>query len=302
MDFSHSDQQILLLDAVDKLLGKYAKTAHEKPAHIQYDSDLQRELFGGGFLTIAGQDDFNLLDAALLSERVARLPLSVEAAASSLVAPALGMRLEGPLALCEGVGVPTRYLSIARHLCLKLDGGLYSGELDSGDVAPIDGVLAYPMGVLHAPPCGMQKLDAERSAKALIHWKIAIAAEAAGLMRGALDATVSYVKDRRQFNRPLGEFQAIQHRLAICEQIVSGSHYLAMRAAWHPTARDAAAAALYVQQHMRTVVYDCHQFTGAMGVTLEYPLHLWTYRLKLLQGELGGWTAQARALAKSCWN
>jgi alkylation response protein AidB-like acyl-CoA dehydrogenase len=132
-------------------------------------------------------------------------------------------------------------------------------------------------------------------------WRIAIAAEAAGLMRAALDLTVAYVKERQQFGRPLGDFQAVQHRLAADEQIVSAAYALAMRAADTLAPVHAATAALYAQQHLRTIVYDCHQFHGAMGLTLEYPLHLWTYRLKFLQGELGGRSEQARALANLLW-
>jgi hypothetical protein len=44
-----------------------------------------------------------------------------------------------------------------------------------------------------------------------------------------------------------------------------------------------------------------HQFTGAMGLTLEYPLHLWTYRLRALAGELGGASAQERHVAAATW-
>jgi hypothetical protein len=41
-----------------------------------------------------------------------------------------------------------------------------------------------------------------------------------------------------------------------------------------------------------------HQMLGAMGMTLEHPLHLWTYRLKALLSELGGRGGQAEAVAK----
>jgi len=44
---------------------------------------------------------------------------------------------------------------------------------------------------------------------------------------------------------------------------------------------------------MRKVIYDCHQFSGTMGLTLEFPLHQWTFRLKVLQGEAGGRVAQS---------
>lgn len=61
-------------------------------------------------------------------------------------------------------------------------------------------------------------------------------------------------------------------------------------------------AALYVQQMIPEIVYDCHQFNGAMGMTLECPLHFWTYRLKALQGELGCAGSQALDLANRHWS
>jgi alkylation response protein AidB-like acyl-CoA dehydrogenase len=130
---------------------------------------------------------------------------------------------------------------------------------------------------------------------------IGLAAEAAGVMRGALDNTVQYVKDRQQFGQPLGHFQAIQHRLAECAQIVQACRLMALRAADADCGQLAAIACLYAQDAMRKVINDCHQFSGAMGLTLEFPLHLWTYRLKILQGEAGGRAAQARLVATGKW-
>jgi alkylation response protein AidB-like acyl-CoA dehydrogenase len=64
---------------------------------------------------------------------------------------------------------------------------------------------------------------------------------------------------------------------------------------------DAALAAFHAQESARAVVYDFHQFLGAMGMTLEHPLHLWTYRLKALIGELGGRGSNALAAARALW-
>ena len=130
---------------------------------------------------------------------------------------------------------------------------------------------------------------------------IAIAAEAAGLMRAALEHAVQYVKDRQQFGQSLGAFQAIQHRLAENAQIVRAARSLAFRAAWRDDECSAASACLYAQNAMRKLIHDCHQFSGAMGLTLEFPLHLWTYRLKLLQGEAGGRAGQAALVASNLW-
>jgi hypothetical protein len=49
------------------------------------------------------------------------------------------------------------------------------------------------------------------------------------------------------------------------------------------------------------MMFDLHQFNGAMGMTNEYPLHFWTYRLRALQAELGGADAAALAAADLLW-
>ena len=64
---------------------------------------------------------------------------------------------------------------------------------------------------------------------------------------------------------------------------------------------DAALAATYAQDAAVRVVYETHQFHGAIGLTLEYPLHYWTNRLRRLQGELGGASQQGSRAAQALW-
>jgi alkylation response protein AidB-like acyl-CoA dehydrogenase len=58
---------------------------------------------------------------------------------------------------------------------------------------------------------------------------------------------------------------------------------------------------LHAQESATRIAYDMHQMLGAMGMTLEHPLHLWTYRLKALLSELGGRGGQALAVAEACF-
>jgi alkylation response protein AidB-like acyl-CoA dehydrogenase len=293
-----NEEQALLRGALEQLLKRWMTPPLHDRAYVLYSEALQQELADGGFLSVAAEG-LGPLEAALVVEAVARAPFAVEVAASALVGPALGRELAGPLALCEGVGRPTRFLAQARHAVIEDGGRLLVADLAPGQARPVEAVIAYPLGVLDALPAGAEPLDDAAAARVRQLWRIGLAAEAAGLMRAALDLTVTHVKDRRQFGHPLGDFQALQHRLAVDEQIVQAGYLLAMRAADTMRPADAETAALYVQEQMRKVIYDCHQFTGAMGVTLEYPLHLFTYRLKVIQGELGGRAAQAEALAQS---
>ena len=87
-----------------------------------------------------------------------------------------------------------------------------------------------------------------------------------------------------------------------CTVLARGVKLLAFKAAATESDADAALAALHAQDSATRVVYDLHQFVGAMGMTLEFPLHLWTYRLKALLSELGGRGGQAQAVADHCFS
>jgi alkylation response protein AidB-like acyl-CoA dehydrogenase len=110
---------------------------------------------------------------------------------------------------------------------------------------------------------------------------------------------VQHVSDRRQFGRPLGSLQAVQHRLAQSAVAVEGVRWLALAAAAQSV--PAALALGQAQQAVRPVAYDLHQFMGAMGLTLEHPLHRWTYRARRLQSELGAAERQFQQAAHEAW-
>jgi alkylation response protein AidB-like acyl-CoA dehydrogenase len=301
MNFELSEDQAQLHAALDQMIAPYMTAPTHDPTYVSYSDALQAELAESGFLELFSQEDYGPLDAALLVERLARIPWSVEVGGSALVAPALGLESVGPVALATSFTQAIRYLPQAKTLIALEGDDVLVGEIPAGSVRTLDSVVAYPVGMLTGRPEGLRALGPEAAAKARLWWRVALAAEAAGLMRAALDLTVEYVKTRRQFGHPLGDFQALQHRLAQDETVVRAAEFMARQAAWSGKPEHVAMAAFYAQQQMRGVIYDVHQFHGAMGVTLEYALHLWTYRLKFIQGELGGVAAQGQALTDALW-
>lgn len=298
MDFDFTDDQQLLMTSFEALLERFRDPPHGAHGYVAYSAELQAAIEQGGYLDLLGQEGFGLLEGALLVEAAAHCPVSVELAGSLLLGPLLG-GAPAPVALAWGLGSPVRYLPQARTVCVIEGDAVSYGTPEA--VRPLSGAPAYPLAMLEAMPADARRLPAHTAAAVRRRALIGLAAEAAGLMRGALDSTVRYVKDRQQFGQPLGNFQAIQHRLAESAQLVRASKWLAFRAAHADDLREASLACLYAQEAMRKVVNDCHQFSGAMGLTLEFPLHLWTYRLKVLQGEAGGKGAQARQLAGLVW-
>jgi alkylation response protein AidB-like acyl-CoA dehydrogenase len=114
------------------------------------------------------------------------------------------------------------------------------------------------------------------------------AALAAGGAEAALDMTVQYAKDREQFGKPLGAFQAIAHYLADAVTRVDGARTLVHEAAWArsaglPIDRLAPMAKRFAAQTFRDVTAMGQQVFGGVGFTLEYDIQLYFRRAKALQ-------------------
>ena len=305
MDLSLTADQTAILDAVDALAKPYASPPMHDISFALTSDALDRELVEGGFLDIAFDPDLGAASAAIIVERLARLPFAVEAAASALIRPLLGDHIPRPLCLVEtGKGRrPVRFLQPGATVVVVGEAGV-SWFVATADQLRVEdeALYGYPVATLLVDPAGVGATALDITPDdVLTRWRVALAAEAAGLLAAALDSTATYVTDRQQFGRPIATFQAVRHRLAEAQVRTNGVYWLALKAASTLDAGDAALAALHAQQSARSVVYDFHQFLGAMGMTLEHPLHLWTYRLKALIGELGGRGAQAVAAADAIW-
>jgi hypothetical protein len=115
----------------------------------------------------------------------------------------------------------------------------------------------------------------EVSPTAVATWRAAMTGYLAGLGEGALDLTVGYVRQRRAFGSTLAALAPVQQLLADAATAVEGVKLLA--------GEDSEGDAL---AHAGPAVADacaaCHQVTGAIGFTLEYPLHRYTQRARAL--------------------
>jgi alkylation response protein AidB-like acyl-CoA dehydrogenase len=302
VDFKLNEDQSAILSGLEQLIGSLNLEPPKEGVCEAFSPALDRELRESGFLQIAEQEGYALLDAALIVERLARLPVSAEAAASALVLPLLKAPDLGPLSLGMRVMGPARFLQHARALLVDIGEDILLAEVDAENVEPVETLFAYPYGRLRRTEgVATHPLGRAMIAPLRRRWRLALAVEGAGLMQGALDQVVEHVKTRHQFGRPLGSFQAVQHRLAMAATTASAARWLAFQAAWSDGETDCAVASAYVQDAIPKTTYDLHQFCGAMGLTLEFPLHFWTYRLRALLSELGGSSSQARAAATSAW-
>lgn len=126
----------------------------------------------------------------------------------------------------------------------------------------------------------------------LLEGIVLLAAQAIGGARHALELTNQYAKDREQFDKPLGAFQAIAHYLADAVTAVEGGEILVHEAAWahangHSIDGLAPMAKLFACTTFRDVTAMAQQVFGGVGFTLEYDIQLYFRRAK--QWQLSWW-------------
>jgi alkylation response protein AidB-like acyl-CoA dehydrogenase len=123
---------------------------------------------------------------------------------------------------------------------------------------------------------------------ALDSGRLGIAACAVGVAQAALDEAVSYATGRRQFGRPIADFQGLRFMLAdMATRIEAGrALYLAaarLRDAGRPFSRQAAMAKLFCTDAAMSVTTDAVQVLGGYGYTLDFPVERYMREAKVLQ-------------------
>jgi len=149
-----------------------------------------------------------------------------------------------------------------------------------GVKAPADAVLGVVDGVWPILQRALQR---------------AVAGQCLEMLGGAaavLEMTVEYAKQRAQFGRPVGTFQAVQHHCANMATDVEGCRHIAWQAAWkiasgEPAEREVAMAKAWVSSAYQRVCNLAHQCHGAIGFTKEHDLQLYTRRAKVQELSYG---------------
>ena len=117
------------------------------------------------------------------------------------------------------------------------------------------------------------------------------ASQMSGALDSALELSVSHVKSREQFGRPLAKFQAIQQQLAIlaeeCGAVSCAAHAAAEAEDLGDSAFEVAATKLRSNRSVEVATSIAHQVHGAIGFTKEYNLHYFTQRLWSWRSEFG---------------
>jgi len=179
----------------------------------------------------------------------------------------------------------------------RVDGPFSSAPLPTVDLYPRFARVEFDHAAEQvAAPAIVERLDPVAATAA--------AAALLGVMSRAFEITLDYVKTRRAFGRPIGSFQALQHRLADLLVRVESTRSAVYRAAWcldqgeadAPLA--AASAKAYAGDAARLVCAEAIQMHGGIGFTWELDVHLFFKRAKTLESHYGSTETQlARALA-----
>jgi len=114
---------------------------------------------------------------------------------------------------------------------------------------------------------------------------VAKCAEMVGGAQAALEMAVNYAKERIQFNRPIGTFQAVQHYCANMVTDVDGARYITYKAAWKlseglPATKSVAMAKAWVGDAYQRVTMLGQQVFGAIGFTMDHDMHLYYRRAR----------------------
>src|SRR5262245_42922535 len=122
--------------------------------------------------------------------------------------------------------------------------------------------------------------------KVLDGGRISIAALGVGMAQGAYEAALHYSKQRKQFGKPIADFQAIQFKLADMATEIDAARLLIYRASWMKdrgmkTTREASMAKLYAGEVAVRVAHECVQIHGGYGFIKDYPAEKFYRDVKL---------------------
>jgi alkylation response protein AidB-like acyl-CoA dehydrogenase len=339
MDFTFAEHQVGLRDTVRRL-GE-GRLAAGDPSTLWQVVTKQLDLTGIGIPEADGGAGGDFVDAAVVIEEAGRTLLPAPLT-TTLVAGAALVRIGEPgraLARRVAEGDCVAVVAEAASLDVAADGGHVSGTIAhvlDGDIADAlliaatDGlwwvdlrgaadpdashIEVKPLPTLD-PSRGQARVvldgctatrlgdhDAARAAVDVL--RVALSIEALGAARHCLDLTVSHLKTREQFGRPIGSFQALQHRAADLVVAVEAAASTAYYAAWvaaHSTdelAVVAPAAKSLCGEAAWQVAAEMIQMHGGIGFTWEHPAHRYFKRITTIRLLLGDAHAQRALVAE----
>jgi alkylation response protein AidB-like acyl-CoA dehydrogenase len=308
-----NDELTLLEDAASRFFAeRVSRDLLDSAERGEWPSALWQDCSDMGYLqpvepaTFWRPAEAAMLEYTLLSvsgRHAVPLPIVEMQIASGLLARAGATIPSGPIGLMLRVGDAVPWGRCAKHVVMPVDDAMGLGDLDFRAIRPQrniagearDIVLERPQCSIYPMPVRWQRV-AERAA-------LMRAAQMVGAIERCLEMAVSYAQERKQFGRPIGAFQAIQHQLAqLAGQaalakmaVLAGYDALAQGVSEDHTGFAAAVAKSRASEAAGAACAIAHQVHGAMGFTHEHALQFYTRRLQAWRSEYGNerhWNTQ----------
>lgn len=320
MDFELSDDQVALVDGIRSVLtGRFSiEAVRGLEASGGVDRARWRDLADTGVFSLVLPEDRGGVglghgDAVLVFEELGRAlvpgPLVATFLAVDLVdGAATGDTVVGLVERPLSGPAYVEYLDALDVLLVVDDTGVARVDPRSLDASPLHKPLdpLTPASRVTELPVGERVGDEAAAARLRTRGAILTSALQLGVALGACELATAYAKERRQFDKPIGQFQAIKHlcadmmsRVEVCRAAV----YMAGVCLDDPSvgdpARAAAVARILADSASSENGKDCVQVHGGMGYTWEVDAHLYVKRAWVLATAFGSSDEHAETLARA---
>jgi len=302
-----------LLDPFIRLLGQVSTPAAVRRSETENDSAVWAALAASGFvdaLVAEADGGFGLAPSEIVPLLIACGSHLLPAAfGETMVARALAAAARAPIPVETQVLLwPTDSAGRLRSLlpppkfgathALVQQGGKATLYALTKDAAPPDG---FGQAAAMIDEAGGERVAFDLAEDRLHHWCVALTvASMAGALARALDLTLRHVNDREQFGRKLANFQAIQQQVSVFAEHVAvataAAHLAISRPMPGPSAMDAAIAKSVADEAATVGCAVAHAAHGAIGITAEHDLALYTRRIKRWQASFGSAASHAKLI------
>jgi alkylation response protein AidB-like acyl-CoA dehydrogenase len=299
MDFELTPDQVDLRDGVRKMLeGRFAmEVVRGLEASDGVDRALWQELADAGVFTLRVAEDsggvgLGSAESVLVFEELGRAcvpgPLVASEIASTNEVVGIVERRRGPV-LIEHFGALDRLLVMTGKEVAEIDPASIKAERLPNPLDPLT-----PVWVANSLPIGDLVGDEELAARIRLNGALLTSAIQLGLSEAVLEASVAYAKERKQFDKPIGTFQAVKHLLAdmlVRTEVARAAVYAAGVTVDDPSvgdeARAVAAAKITAGEAAVKNGKAAVQVHGGMGFTWEVDMHLYLKRAWVLDTHFG---------------
>ena len=243
-----------------------------------------------------------MVGAWLLAESGLDVPTGPLTVAPALPSDRLELTRDGSGWRLRGVATRVPWGRSAKHVVVATGDMIALVPAGNGRVEPDVNLALEPRDTLrweNAPVAAAARAGARAANGPRLYGALVRSAQMAGGLEYLLSQTVRYVSERKQFGRPIGSFQAIQHQLALLAGHAAAAGIAAANAFRAADRGDAtfeiAAAKVRTGEAAGLGAGIAHQCHGAIGFTYEHSLHFVTRRLWSWRAEFGAesqWAAQ----------